>query len=207
MREKIGIISTIVIVSIFVIFAISQESILIGPPNTVSDDLVDIVPDDVCISQCSENNSNNFSVGIVLLEIPLAFGIAAFVWYLTTKMERKNRKYIRNIIGRNYLGCLVIVNALLNDPSKRNSKNKLLDSILTHYAENIRIMNIHSHLLNANEMVDIEQQEVVVKRFISSLRQDPNNIILLKDFANFIKNVMSEYITNYKIKTFYEYVN
>jgi hypothetical protein len=190
-QERIGIIATIIIVLTVLIFAISHEYF----SNYLSDNL-------------SNDNSDKFSLSSIVLgiltEMPIAGVVAYVVWYWTTSTERENRKYVRNNIATNYEQCWAISGALLNSLDHRNNINNLLDRILGIYKESICLMELHSHLLSADEIeLYREEQDVINTIFICPLRQNSHNVSLLNGFSEFLRTQMVVYIRNYKVKEFY----
>ena len=198
-EEKIGMISAIIIAFLIVVFVINQEYIL--------DYSLDNMSDQVCTSQCSVNILNGFSPINLLFEIPIVSVIAVIVWHFTTKSENKNRKYIRGKIVNQYLKCLTVSGALMSVPSHRTNIQDLTNIISQHFQEIIKRSTRHSHLLNGEEIDNfINEQSIFDSIFKNQLIKNPDDDELLKEFYDYLRRVLSNYIKKHKLKKFNEYV-
>lgn len=142
-----------------------------------------------------------------LFGFPFAVGVALFVWYLTTDKDRENRKYTRHRIGGGHLVCVTIANSLISIPQYRNNIDELMDRINSQYENMKKRAETQSHLLHANEIDTIEQQQKVMHDiFYRGLHTDPHNTQLLQEFFDFLQNNFLTYVQTHKLKEFSEYV-
>ncbi|RNJ75102.1 MAG: hypothetical protein EB828_05715 [Nitrosopumilus sp. D6] len=146
------------------------------------------------------NNSSNNSLSwfIILLEIPIAFGVTYVFWYLITLPDRKNKKYVRGKIKDNYQRRIEIAKNLRDDQSERRNMSLWLDEIELLYAADIHIMEIHARLLDADEIEECRhEQEVTRFVFINPLQKNPNDNYKIADLVEFFNDVMNFYVKTY----------
>lgn len=146
------------------------------------------------------NPANNLAWIIVLLEIPIAFGVTSVFWYMITAQDRRNRNYVRNKIMRNYSRCLAIAKALKDDPTERANMDRHRDSMVLIYEGNIRLMETHSHLLGAEEIEICRREHLAITAILlEPLSRDPNDDIMLARLVAFLDSVMNQYGMRYGI--------
>jgi|APSaa5957512535_1039671.scaffolds.fasta_scaffold09105_3 hypothetical protein len=198
-QYKISIVTAIIVVLIMVDYTVGHEY--------YSNGSLDDTLDKMCVQQCTVITTSSFSPINLLFEIPIVTIIAIFVWYFTTKSERKNRKYTRRRIVNRYLSCLAVSGALLTVPENRTNIQNLLNFVSQNYQNIIERSNRHATLLDGNEIDNfVAEKSHLLNTFTSKLIVNPNDELLLREFYDYLRQILSDYIKNYKLNEFNEYV-
>jgi len=148
-------------------------------------------------------NENQLLVQI-LANVAIALGIAFSIWFITTRKERKNKKYVRNHIVISYLQIISICEGLINVSDRITRIDEFLADIKSAYARIFRYVDTHSHLLDAEEIENIFDEENLIEFFVVQIRADPNNEKNIREFYTAILTLMRRYIKIHKLTDFNE---
>lgn len=144
---------------------------------------------------------------ILILSIVGSFPVAWLVVYLTTRADREGRKFVRGKIADGYVDCQTISKTLMEPEGGKNSA-VLLSRIVDIMCKSMHMIDVHSSLLNANEVEKYrKQKEYVVVRFIPLLSNSPENRYLLNEFMLFWRTILTEYVKTHEIESHYEYTS
>ena len=153
------------------------------------------------ISSTSYLGKNTLLIEI-LAESAIAISIAFSVWFITTKKERKNRRFVRNQIVKSYLEILSICAGLVHVPERRVNMNEFIRAVSDIYETITSYCDTHSHLLDAEEIKTIFDERNLVEYFGTMMYEDPNNENLIQEFYTVMIGIMRRYIKINKVTDF-----